>query len=76
MTNDITKSVLRSLLVNQKVGTTVTSKKFKKLQVWKDELTPYLDKLQKMGYIDGFWKSIGVKLTILKPINLKTISTL
>lgn len=76
MVLDITKSVLRSILVNQEVGTTITSRKFKKLQVWKEELTPYLNKLQKMGYIDGFWKSIGVKFKILKPITLKTITEL
>ena len=76
MVMDITKSILRSLLVNQEVGTIITSKKFKKLQVWKEEVTPYLEKLQKMGYIDSFRKSIGIKFKIIKPISLKTIHNL
>lgn len=76
MVMDITKSVLRSLLVNQEVGTIISSKKFKKLQVWKEEIIPYLEKLQKMGYIDSFRKSIGIKFKITKPISLNTISNL
>lgn len=76
MVMDITKSVLRSILINQEVGTVISSKKFKKLKIWKDELTPYLEKLRSMGYIDGFWKSIGVKFKILKPVTLKTITNL
>ena len=76
MVMNITKSILRSILVNQKVGTTITSKKFNKLSIWKDEITPYLEKLQSMGYIDGFWKSIDINFKILKPISLNTISNL
>lgn len=76
MVINITKSILRSILVNKEVGTIITSKQFKKLKLWQEELTPYLDKLKEMGYIDGFWKSIGVKLEILKPIQLNTITEL
>jgi hypothetical protein len=76
MSMNISQSILRSLLVNKKVGTEVSSKKFEKLRIWKDELTPYLDKLQKMGYIDGFWKSVNVNFKILKPITLQTINEL
>ena len=76
MVMDITKSILRSLLINQKVGTTISSKKFKQLKVWIDELTPYLDKLQKMGYIQGAWKKFGIKFKIIKPVSLETITNL
>jgi hypothetical protein len=76
MSMNISQSILRSLLVNKKVGTEVSSKKFEKLRIWKDELTPYLDKLQKMGYIDGFWKSVNVNFKILKPVTLQTINEL
>ena len=73
---DVTKSILRSLLINQDVGTIISSKKFKQLKVWKDELTPYLDQLQDMGYIQGFWKNLGVKFRIIKPVSLETIANL
>ncbi|RAP47761.1 MAG: hypothetical protein BZ135_01395 [Methanosphaera sp. rholeuAM6] len=76
MVMDITKSILRSLLVNQEVGTIISSKKFNKLQIWKEEVTPYLEKLQNMGYIDSYRKSMGIKFKILKPISLNTISNL
>ncbi|MBR0473344.1 MAG: hypothetical protein IJI98_11705 [Methanosphaera sp.] len=76
MKNNLYKSILKSILVNKKVGTTITSKKHEKLQLWKNELKPYLDKLAKMGYIDGKWKTININLKILKPINTKTITQL
>jgi len=73
---NIYKSILRSILVNKKVGTTITGQKFEKLQLWIEELKPYLEKLQQMGYIDGFEKSMKIQFKILKPISLKTINTL
>ena len=76
MNTDIRKSILRSILVNKKVGTKIDSKKYNKLQIWKDELTPLLEKLQEMGYIKGYWKKLNVTLEIIKPISLKTITNL
>lgn len=76
MNTDIRKSILRSILVNKKVGTKIDSKKYNKLQIWKDELTPLLEKLQEMGYIKGYWKKLHVTLEIIKPISLKTITNL
>lgn len=76
MNMNLQKSILRSILVNKKVGTTITSKKFEKLKVWKNELKPYLEKLQQMGYIDGSIKSIDLNFKITKPISLNTISEL
>lgn len=76
MQMNISKSILRSILVNKKVGTIITGKKFEKLKLWIDELKPYLEKLQQMGYIDGSWKSMNIKFKIIKPISLNTISQL
>lgn len=76
MVTDITQSLLRSILVNQDVGTTISSRKFKKLNIWKDELIPYLEKLQNMGYIEDFRKSMCIKFKIIKPISLNTLSNL
>lgn len=76
MNKDISKSILRSILVNKKVGTKIDGKKYNKLQIWKEELTPLLNKLQQLGYIKGYWKKINIQVEIIKPISLKTIQNL
>lgn len=75
MTMNIAKSILNNILTNQKVGTIITKQNIKQLVIWLDELRPYLDKLEKMGYIKGTWRST-VKFTILKKITEKIISKL
>lgn len=76
MEMNISKSILKSILVNKKVGTIISDKKHEKIKLWIDELKPYLEKLQQMGYIDGTWKSINIKFKIKKPISTNTISKL
>ncbi len=75
MQTNVTKSVLNSILSNKKVGTVITTKNIEKFMMWLDELRPYLDKLEKMGYIKGTWRS-NVKFKIIKKISDKIISKL
>ena len=75
MTIDIAQSVLGSILLDKKAGTTISNKKFKEIDVWHDELKPYFDKLQEKGYIKGFWKN-NVNFKILKPVSLQILEDL
>ena len=76
MKTTITQAILRSILINKKKGATITSQKYDKLNIWKDEITPYLEELQNKGYISNLKNKIGINFEIRKPITLKTIQKL
>lgn len=75
MAMNVAKSILNNILTNKKVGTIITAQNMKQMLIWLNELRPYLDKLEKMGYIKGTWRK-SVKFKILKTINEKIISRL
>lgn len=75
MTMNVAKSILNNIVTDKEVGTIITAQNMNQLFIWMDELRPYLDKLEKMGYIKGTWRST-VKFKILKTITEKIISKL
>lgn len=75
MAMNVVKSILNNLLTNKKVGTIITAQNMKQMLIWLNELRPYLDKLEKMGYIKGTWGK-SVKFKILRKITEKIITKL
>ncbi len=75
MAMNVAKSILNNILTNKKVGTIITAQNMKQMIIWLNELRPYLDELEKMGYIKGTWKKT-VKFKILRKITEKIITRL
>lgn len=75
MAMNVAKSILNNIVTNKKVGTIITAQNMKQMLIWLNELRPYLDKLEKMGYIKGTWRK-SVKFKILRKITEKIITKL
>lgn len=76
MVLNLAQTILQSILLNKKVRTTITSKNQEKLQIWKQEIKPYLEELQDKGYIENLKAKIEIKFKIKKPITPTTIEKL
>ena len=49
------KTILNSILADEKIGTILTTETRNQLQIWVNDLVSYLEYLEKMGYLKIEW---------------------
>ena len=49
------KSILNSILEDERIETIITSETKKQIKIWIDELVSYLAELEKKGYLEIEW---------------------
>ncbi|MBE6486509.1 MAG: hypothetical protein E7Z85_06690 [Methanosphaera stadtmanae] len=57
MITDTIKTILNSILADEKIGTILTTETKNLLQIWVNDLVSYLEYLEKMGYLKIEWLS-------------------
>lgn len=68
MITETIKTILNSILADEKIGTILTTETRNQLQIWVNDLVSYLEYLEKMGYLKIEWLTeIGSQ--IIKIIN-------
>lgn len=57
MITDTIKTILNSILADEKIGTILTTETKNLLQIWVNDLVSYLEYIEKMGYLKIEWLS-------------------
>lgn len=55
MITETIKTILNSILADEKIGTILTTETRNQLQIWVNDLVSYLEYLEKMGYLKMEW---------------------
>ncbi len=55
MITETIKTILNSILADEKIGTILTTETRNQLQIWVNDLVSYLEYLEKMGYLKIEW---------------------
>ena len=55
MITETIKTILNSILAEEKIGTILTTETRNQLQIWVNDLVSYLEYLEKMGYLKIEW---------------------
>jgi len=67
------KPIIKAIILNKKLRALITLKNVKQLMILVNEAGPYLDHLERKGYIKGAWRN-GKKIRLLKTLNQKIIT--
>jgi len=62
------KTILNSILEDERIETIITSETKKQIEIWIDELVSYLAELEKNGYLEIEWLT-DLAIEIIKSIN-------
>ncbi|MBE6513482.1 MAG: hypothetical protein E7Z75_10150 [Methanobrevibacter olleyae] len=62
------KSILNSILEDERIETIITSETKKQIEIWINELVSYIAELEKNGYLEIEWLS-DLAIEIIKSIN-------
>lgn len=55
MITETIKTILNSILADEKIGTILTTETRNQLQIWVNDLVSYLEYLEKKGYLKIEW---------------------
>lgn len=69
------KTILNSILEDERVETILTAETKKQIEIWVDELVSYLGDLEKKGYLEIEWLT-DLAVEIIKSLNVVVTSKL
>lgn len=69
------KTILNSILEDERVETILTAETKKQIEIWVDELVSYLGDLEKKGYLEIEWLT-DLAVDIIKSLNVVVTSKL
>lgn len=69
------KTILNSILEDERVETILTAETKKQIEIWIDELVSYLGDLEKKGYLEIEWLT-DLAVEIIKSLNVVVTSKL